>query len=556
VTGIYSDTTAILDGFTITAGNAESPSCPLSNNYGGGMLNEYGSPTVRNCVFHENRANNVGGGMANRYGSSPTLSNCVFSENAAHHGGGMSNYHASSPLVVDSRFLGNSVSFNGGAVIADGDDVAPSFINCDFRGNSAVGGGGIWGHGHPTLINCTFSGNQAGRGGAVCIGSGGSSVITNCTFSGNSGGAVAGISPAPIEVDNCVFWGNTDSGTGDESAQIEGGVLTIDYSCVQGWTGDLGGTGNFGDDPLLVDADGEDGMAGTEDDDLRLGPASPCIDAGNNEALPPTVITDMDGAPRFVDNALVPDTGFGTPPIIDMGAYEHSLDCNGNGIPDDQDIVGGTSEDCNENLVPDECEAPSDCNDNGVHDGCDIRDGYSYDANGNGIPDECEIPLVTAEGSRYLGVIPADLPCAVALLVTSPDYTCLAKYVDTTGTLTDSPVYHTPSEWGTAHVRGLEIVPNATYTIQTDFGEGVLSGAASATTWQWADTDNNDFINIGDVLLLVQAFTGDFSYVAFEAVDLYPCATDRFINIDDVLQGVVAFQGGTWEDTNCPAPCP
>ena len=31
-------------------------------------------------------------------------------------------------------------------------------------------------------------------------------------------------------------------------------------------------------------------------------------------------------------------------------------DCNGNGVPDDQDIADNTSDDCNENGVPDECE--------------------------------------------------------------------------------------------------------------------------------------------------------------------------------------------------------
>jgi hypothetical protein len=50
-------------------------------------------------------------------------------------------------------------------------------------------------------------------------------------------------------------------------------------------------------------------------------------------------------------------------------------DCNGNGIPDDDDITGGTSQDCNTNLLPDEC---------------DLEAGTSYDVNANGIPDECE----------------------------------------------------------------------------------------------------------------------------------------------------------------------
>ena len=31
-------------------------------------------------------------------------------------------------------------------------------------------------------------------------------------------------------------------------------------------------------------------------------------------------------------------------------------DCNGNGIPDADDIAAGTSQDCNGNGIPDECE--------------------------------------------------------------------------------------------------------------------------------------------------------------------------------------------------------
>lgn len=51
------------------------------------------------------------------------------------------------------------------------------------------------------------------------------------------------------------------------------------------------------------------------------------------------------------------------------------VDCNGNGIPDGEDIGSGESFDCNDNGIPDEC---------------DIEAGTSLDTNGNGTPDECE----------------------------------------------------------------------------------------------------------------------------------------------------------------------
>ncbi|MCH7702986.1 MAG: hypothetical protein IID37_14990 [Planctomycetes bacterium] len=66
-------------------------------------------------------------------------------------------------------------------------------------------------------------------------------------------------------------------------------------------------------------------------------------------------------------------------------------DCNDNGEPDAcGDIANGLSEDCNLNMIPDECETLVDCNGNGEIDTCDILSGFSGDVNINGIPDECE----------------------------------------------------------------------------------------------------------------------------------------------------------------------
>ncbi len=56
-------------------------------------------------------------------------------------------------------------------------------------------------------------------------------------------------------------------------------------------------------------------------------------------------------------------------------------DCNGNRIPDDQDITQGMSHDCQANGTPDEC---------------DIATGESADDNGDGVPDECQVEPVPA----------------------------------------------------------------------------------------------------------------------------------------------------------------
>jgi hypothetical protein len=64
------------------------------------------------------------------------------------------------------------------------------------------------------------------------------------------------------------------------------------------------------------------------------------------------------------------------------------LDCDGNGIGDVCDLADG-ADDCDMDGIPDNCQP--DCNSNEVADTCDIASGTSQDADENGIPDECEV---------------------------------------------------------------------------------------------------------------------------------------------------------------------
>ena len=76
---------------------------------------------------------------------------------------------------------------------------------------------------------------------------------------------------------NSILWNG-----GNELWEEYGAIATVTYSNVQGgWPGD----GNIGADPLFVDADGPDGISGTDDDDLRLLIGSPCTDAGDNSGV-------------------------------------------------------------------------------------------------------------------------------------------------------------------------------------------------------------------------------------------------------------------------------
>jgi len=260
----------ILEGFTITGGNANGPEWPNDKN-GGGMYCLFSSPTVVGCRFSGNTGE-YGGGLASR-NSGPTVTNCTFTGNSGEEGGGL--YNILSPITV---------------------------TNCIFTGNSAGHGGGINNDSTQAVVtNCLFSANTSTFGGGM-YNLGGTPTVTNCTFTGNSapfGGGIDNYNSNPI-VTNCILWGNTPDAIRDGGSSS----TTATYSDVQGgWPG----TGNIDANPLFVNAAGGD---------LRLSSStSPCVDTADNN-VPNLPSLDLAGNPRVVDgdrNGTL---------IVDMGAYE------------------------------------------------------------------------------------------------------------------------------------------------------------------------------------------------------------------------------------------
>ncbi|MHC4533052.1 MAG: hypothetical protein ACYS6K_03790 [Planctomycetota bacterium] len=45
-----------------------------------------------------------------------------------------------------------------------------------------------------------------------------------------------------LTITNSIFWLNEDRVGTNESTQIFGGTPVVNYNCIQGWTGGLGGT--------------------------------------------------------------------------------------------------------------------------------------------------------------------------------------------------------------------------------------------------------------------------------------------------------------------------
>jgi parallel beta-helix repeat protein len=245
------DENSVMDGFTITNGDADHP--------GGGMYNYSSSPTVTNCTFTNNSTTWYGGGMCNDAGY-PTVTNCTFSGNDAFDGGGGMYNSNSNPTVT----------------------------NCTFSENIAYLGGGMGNHvSNPTVTNCTFSGNDADDGGGGMYNEHFSSpTVTNCTFSDNSGGMYNYNSYDSPMVINCIFWDNTPY----EIYNSGYGYPTVTYSCVQGG---YSGTGNIDSDPLFVDQ---------ANDDFHLTFLSPCRGSGDNTAV--TELYDFEGDPRVCQGTV------------------------------------------------------------------------------------------------------------------------------------------------------------------------------------------------------------------------------------------------------------
>jgi hypothetical protein len=291
VVGSGTDNTAVLDGFTITAGNADGEGYP--NFMGAGMLNHLGSPSVTNCLFWGNFAS-TGGGMFNR---------------------------DSNAMITNCSFIGNSVLGDGGGMGSDNwvsYSNRPTIINCSFIGNWAGGKGGALENTicSTRLINCIFSGNSAGKWGGVMFNQGTMAPrMTNCIFIGNSaaerGGVMHSYPNCIPKVTNCILWDNT----APIGAQIDYYLQPpqVEYSIVQGgWAGE----GNIDTDPCFVQPGYWDANGGWIEGDYHLAQNSPCIDTGTNDALDLPVY-DAEGNPRIADGDHDGE------PVVDMGSYEY-----------------------------------------------------------------------------------------------------------------------------------------------------------------------------------------------------------------------------------------
>lgn len=236
------DTTAVLEGFTLTGGAGtvwtDAKDVRLFRE-GGGILCDLSSPRIQHNIIEGNRAVEVrqgvisagGGGIRCGY-AEPIIRNNVIRDNQGHYGAGIVLFH-SAGTVQNNLIIGN-------------------------HGGTGYGGSGMWVAGrlsyrignlieHNTIVGNVASlpdttpGQMAGRGGGLTL-------------------------YAPVVLRNNIVWGNRQA----QGGQIDASKRrppAASYNLVQGG---LEGTGNRDSEPRFADTV-----------HYYLAAGSPAIDAGD-----------------------------------------------------------------------------------------------------------------------------------------------------------------------------------------------------------------------------------------------------------------------------------
>jgi PKD repeat protein len=236
-------------------------------------------------------------------------------------------------IISGGNADGNGENGQGGGLFNQGG--SPTLVNVAFVGNAAGEGGGLYNEdGSPTLVNVAFSGNTAASEGGGIYNLSSSPVLTNVTFSRNAansgGGAIHNEENSAPALANSILWGNTPAEIGNALS------TTIHYSDIEGGCPSGANCDNeINEDPQLWNPEGEDGLAGTLDDDLRIHSTfrlpSRVIDQGDTSALPADP-WDLDGDGDTGERLPLDLSGrwrlvgfTGVTPTVDMGAYEATI---------------------------------------------------------------------------------------------------------------------------------------------------------------------------------------------------------------------------------------
>lgn len=267
----------VIDGFTITNcvgtwfdldGDGLQEAAEL---VGGGLINWYSNPTIRNCIFTantassggavfsnfgsgsfesceflDNTASDAGGAISLQLFSQPSMVDCVVRDNVADLGGGLHAVYGSGVVLQSALIEDNQATYNGGGVYCLASSV--DFRDCLVLRNSCGGsGGGAFVYNSASVLDASeFTGNSSSITGGGYRQVGSTLSVSRCEFYKNtcfgSGGGIC-FGGTGLDVSTSTFKGNFG---------IDGGAMfiedapdcvpfTIDQVAINLNTADFGG---------------------------------------------------------------------------------------------------------------------------------------------------------------------------------------------------------------------------------------------------------------------------------------------------------------------------
>ncbi|MBG84254.1 MAG: hypothetical protein CMJ40_06890 [Phycisphaerae bacterium] len=232
-----------------------------------------------------------------------------------------------------------------------GSSLHPSVVGFTITGGYAEMGAGILCYqSNPTFEDCWIVDNHASADGGGVLARHASPTFSSCRMAENSagwdGGGLACYDGMPLVIDSDIY-SNIALDDGGGVYCFGNAHPNIEYSRIYDNIAGVDGGGLFGgylSEPRLYSV----------------------LFCGNE---------DLNIAGGFADV-------YGNLYYTDCG------DCNGNGVPDSQDLLDGILTDMDADGLPDQCE--SDCDQDGVPDPIEIAEGMDSDIDEDGVPDSCQ----------------------------------------------------------------------------------------------------------------------------------------------------------------------
>jgi len=340
----------VLDRFRIQYGYADTPSIAPWSQQGGGIVLgnnvDLVSARLSNLQVRDNYAAFAGGGIASLATANLELRRSTIRDNAVDTPAG----GVGAGLYLNRLGQGFGGPSSGAAI-----------YNCQFHGNTAWDGGGVYlsivdSGDRCVFANCLFRDNLAfNDGGAIYLantqvpfpgGNPGEVEITHTTIADNITGLWVddafpfdGQDPdMPVRVRSSILYGNSNFSQFWNIAGPEAANVQVNHSDVELGAGVWPGAGNLNVDPQFLNPGSNN---------YRLQLSSPCIDAADDTPLLPETspdglgdLADLDfdnitnellrfalgNTVREFNMPAVPNTGLNATgtlaPISDMGCYE------------------------------------------------------------------------------------------------------------------------------------------------------------------------------------------------------------------------------------------